>query len=210
VQNNVPFWLIGYHSRYYWITGFAGVKLTKSAHCCGVEDWPDADELDCYRLLEMANGMPVGCRADNRRDPSPSNGWNRPQIQAGVCRLPEGGLFKSYTALLARSSAILKSFPIPIELRFQFRYAAPQPPRLLQLDSATLWFPASGEPAKPVVAADPCKVEPADVRQALAGLGAQAPVQPTPPTNHDTNGEFETHRTNGHRHRLPARLRCPG
>src|SRR5262249_29902118 len=36
------------------------------------------------------------------------------QIQAGVCRLPEGGLCKSYTALLARSSAIRKSFPIPI------------------------------------------------------------------------------------------------
>ena len=31
----------------------------------------------------------------------------------GVCQLPEEGLCKSYTALLARSSAILKNFPIP-------------------------------------------------------------------------------------------------
>src|SRR5215510_14199714 len=104
----------GRHSCYYWITRFTGVKLTKSTRCCGVEDWPDADKLDYYRLLETANGMAVGCGADNRRAPSPSNRWNPPQIQAGVCRLPEGGLCKSYTALLARSSAILKSFPIPI------------------------------------------------------------------------------------------------
>jgi gamma-glutamyl:cysteine ligase YbdK (ATP-grasp superfamily) len=61
-----------------------------------------------------------------------------------------------------------------VELRFQFRYAAPQPPRLLQLDSAALWFSANGEPLKVAVAADRRKVEPADVRQALTELGAQA------------------------------------
>ena len=60
-----------------------------------------------------------------------------------------------------------------VELRFQFRYAAPQPPRLLELDSSALWFSAAGAPP-PVMPADRRKVEPADVRQALTELGAQA------------------------------------
>jgi len=60
-----------------------------------------------------------------------------------------------------------------VELRFQFRYAAPQPPRLLQLDSPALWFSASGEPLKPAVATDRRKVEPTDVQQALIELGAR-------------------------------------
>src|SRR5579872_1895768 len=59
------------------------------------------------------------------------------------------------------------------KLRFQFRYAAPQPPRLLELDSSALWFSAAGAPAT-VIAADRRKVEPTDVQQALAELGAQA------------------------------------
>lgn len=36
----------------------------------------------------------------------------RSKLESG--RIPEGDLCKSYTALLARSSAILTSFPIPI------------------------------------------------------------------------------------------------
>ena len=59
-----------------------------------------------------------------------------------------------------------------IELHFQFRYAAPQPPRLLQLDSSALWFSAAGAPPA-VVPADRRKVEPADVQQALAEQGAR-------------------------------------
>src|SRR6516164_9914109 len=35
-----------------------------NARCCDMEDWPDADELDCCRLLEMPSGMAVGCGAD--------------------------------------------------------------------------------------------------------------------------------------------------
>src|SRR5215468_5237920 len=55
----------------------------------------------------------------------------------------------------------------------KFRYAAPQPPRLLHLDTAALWFSAAGVP--PVaVATDRRKVELADVQQALTELGAQA------------------------------------
>ena len=83
----------------------------ENARHCDEEDWLDADELDCSRLLEMATG--IACGAGNRRAPSPSNRENPPQIHAGVCRLPIGDLCKSYTALLARSSVILKSFPIP-------------------------------------------------------------------------------------------------
>jgi len=43
-----------------------------------------------------------------------SNRENPPQIQAGLCRLPQRGLCKSCIALLARSRAIQKSFPAPI------------------------------------------------------------------------------------------------
>jgi hypothetical protein len=87
--------------------------------------------------------------------------------------------FRGSSALHAvGDSYLLLPRPSPqfntVELRFQFRYAAPQPPRLLQLDAAALWFTASGEPTKPVVAADRRKVESADVRQALIELGAQA------------------------------------
>src|SRR5215469_13759277 len=81
------------------VTGHGKTESTLHYHarCCDVEDWPDADQFDCCRLLETHSGMAVGCGADNRRAPSPSNRENPPQIQSGVCRLPEGGLCKSYT-----------------------------------------------------------------------------------------------------------------
>src|SRR5436190_11138694 len=57
-----------------------------------------------------------------------------------------------------------------LELRFQFRYAASQPPRLLQLDPHSLWFsPASSVPAAPPVRH---KVEPEDVQKVLTDRGA--------------------------------------
>src|ERR1039458_10287830 len=59
-----------------------------------------------------------------------------------------------------------------IELRFQFRYAASLPPRLLQLDPRTLGFSSAGPP--PATAAPRRKVEKADVKQALAEMGEQA------------------------------------
>ena len=59
-----------------------------------------------------------------------------------------------------------------VALRFQFRYAAPQPARLLQLDPPTLCFSeAGGLPAK---AAERRKVEQQDVTKALTGLGEKA------------------------------------
>src|SRR5438128_60967 len=72
--------------------------------------------------------------------------------------------------LLTRPSAHLSA---TVELRFQFRYAAPPEPRLLQLDPHTLCFSAAGlAPSKAAAARK--KVEPEHVTQALAGLGQQA------------------------------------
>src|SRR5438067_781045 len=70
--------------------------------------------------------------------------------------------------LLARASAILAA----VELRFQFRYAAPLAARLLQLEPHSLWFSAAG--AAPSHARPRRKVEPEDVTKALAGIGKQA------------------------------------
>ncbi len=99
-------------------------------------------------------------------------------VRKSIGRYEIGSAFRGSSALHAvGDSYLLLTRPSPqfntVELRFQFRYAAPQPPRLLQLDSAALWFSATGEPPAPV-AADRRKVEPADVQQALTVLGAQA------------------------------------
>ncbi len=99
-------------------------------------------------------------------------------VRKSIGRYEIGSAFRGSSALHAvGDSYLLLTRPSPqfntVELRFQFRYAAPQPPRLLQLDSAALWFSAAGEPPAPV-AADRHKVEPTDVRQALSSLGAQA------------------------------------
>src|SRR5437762_11007600 len=67
--------------------------------------------------------------------------------------------------LLTRPSSNLSA----VELRFQFRYAASQPPRLLQLDPRTRWLFSTEKP--PATAATRRKVEKADVTQALADVG---------------------------------------
>ena len=99
-------------------------------------------------------------------------------VRKSIGRYEIGSAFRGSSALHAvGDSYLLLTRPSPqfntVELRFQFRYAAPQPPRLLQLDSAALWFSAAGAPP-PAMPADRRKVESADVRQALADLGAQA------------------------------------
>jgi AAA domain len=70
--------------------------------------------------------------------------------------------------LLTRPSAQRST----LELRFQFRYAAAQPPRLLQFHPQTLWFSNSGE-APPQPAAVGRKVQSEDISQALAQRGGQ-------------------------------------
>jgi hypothetical protein len=99
-------------------------------------------------------------------------------VRKSIGRYEIGSAFRGSSALHAvGDSYLLLTRPSPqfntVELRFQFRYAAPQPPRLLQFDSSALWFSAAGAPPA-AVAADRRKVEPADVRQALTELGAQA------------------------------------
>jgi hypothetical protein len=69
--------------------------------------------------------------------------------------------------LLTRPSANLTA----VELRFQFRYAAPLGPRLLELEPQSLWFFAAGASCHPRPRR---KVEPEDVTHALAGIGQQA------------------------------------
>jgi hypothetical protein len=98
-------------------------------------------------------------------------------VRKSIGRYEIGSAFRGSSALHAvGDSYLLLTRPSPqfntIELRFQFRYAAPQPPRLLELDSSALWFSAAGAPA--VNAADRRKVESTDVQQALAELGSQA------------------------------------
>src|SRR5271169_5678630 len=98
-------------------------------------------------------------------------------VRKSITRFEIGSAFRGSSALHAvGDSYLLLTRPSPqlptVELRFQFRYAAAQPPRLLQLDPQSLWFSSTGQaPATP--AAVRRKVEKADVTQALTGIGEQ-------------------------------------
>lgn len=95
-------------------------------------------------------------------------------VRKSINRHEIGSAFRGSSALHAvGDSYLLLTRPSPqlptLELRFQFRYAAPQPPRLLELDPRTLWFSASGPlPAKTALGR---KVEMTHVRQAFASRG---------------------------------------
>ena len=102
-------------------------------------------------------------------------------VRKSIGRYEIGSAFRGSSALHAvGDSYLLLTRPSPqfhtIELRFQFRYAAPLPPRLLELDAHTLWFTPSGE-SIPAEAARR-KVEPEDISQALVDLGGQARYNP--------------------------------
>jgi hypothetical protein len=95
-------------------------------------------------------------------------------VRKSIGRHEIGSAFRGSSALHAvGDSYLLLTRPAPqlstIELRFQFRYAASQPPRLLQLDPRTLWFSSAEKP--PAAAATRRKVEKADITQALANVG---------------------------------------
>src|SRR6266571_989539 len=97
-------------------------------------------------------------------------------VRKSITREEIGSAFRGSSALHAvGDSYLLLTRPsaqvaASVELRFQFRYAAAPPARLLHLDSRTLWFsPAGASPAAGAVARR--KVENEDVRQALTGLG---------------------------------------
>src|SRR2546425_11013108 len=96
-------------------------------------------------------------------------------VRKSIGRYEIGSAFRGSSALHAvGDSYLLLTRPSPqlaaIELRFQFRYAASQPPRLLQLDPHTLWFSSADKP--PATVAPRRKVEKADVKQALAASGS--------------------------------------
>jgi hypothetical protein len=98
-------------------------------------------------------------------------------VRKSITRYEIGSAFRGSSALHAvGDSYLLLTRPSPqlptVELRFQFRYAAAQQPRLLQLDPQTLWFSSAGQPSATPPAARR-KVEQADVTQALTGVGEQ-------------------------------------
>ena len=97
-------------------------------------------------------------------------------VRKSINRYEIGSAFRGSSALHAvGDSYLLVTRPSPqlpnLELRFQFRYAAAQPPRLLELNPHTLWFSSAG-PA-PAKTAPGRKVETTDVSQALASRGGQ-------------------------------------
>ncbi|RPJ55276.1 MAG: AAA family ATPase [Acidobacteria bacterium] len=98
-------------------------------------------------------------------------------VRKSVARYEVGSAFRGSSALNAvGDSYLLLTRPSPelptVELRFQFRYAAPLEPRLLTLDPATLWFTATG--SRQSSSPSRRKVERADVQAALVSLGSQA------------------------------------
>jgi AAA domain-containing protein len=99
-------------------------------------------------------------------------------VRKSIGRHEIGSAFRGSSALHAvGDSYLLLTRPSPqlstLELRFQFRYAAAQPPRLLQLDSRSLWFSSAG--AASALAASRRKVEKHDITQTLATMGNKAP-----------------------------------
>ncbi len=98
-------------------------------------------------------------------------------VRQSIGREEIGRAFRGSSALHAvGDSYLLVTRPSPqlatVELRFQFRYAAPQPPRLLELNPHTLWFSSTAAPPGPAVPRR--KVENSHVMQALANLGDPA------------------------------------
>jgi hypothetical protein len=96
-------------------------------------------------------------------------------VRKSVGRHEIGSAFRGSSALHAvGDSYLLLTRPAPqlptIELRFQFRYAAAEAPRLLTLDTDTLWFePASLSAPQPSPARR--RVDTADVQRAVQTSG---------------------------------------
>jgi hypothetical protein len=131
----------------------------------------DQDENDTRAMAALCQSLL------RLRDQSPAALIVVHHTRKAVARHEIGSAFRGSSALhavgdsyllLVRPSAQLAT----LELRFQFRYAPPQPPRLLTLDPKSLWFSASGlSPPPPKTLR---KVESADVERALAAVGPPA------------------------------------
>ena len=95
-------------------------------------------------------------------------------VRKSITREEIGSAFRGSSALHAVGDTyMLLTRPSPqlptLELRFQFRYSPPQPPRLLKLDPQSLWFSSAG--SVPTTQTLRHKVNPADVTQALSTRG---------------------------------------
>jgi AAA domain len=95
-------------------------------------------------------------------------------VRKSIGRHEIGSAFRGSSALHAVGDTyLLLTRPSPhlatLELRFQFRYAASQPPRLLQLDPCTLWFSSTTSP--PATPVPRRKVGKTDITRALADMG---------------------------------------
>lgn len=98
-------------------------------------------------------------------------------VKKSISRQEIGSAFRGSSALHAvGDSYMLLTRPSPqrpiLEVRFQFRYAPPQPPRLLELNPQNLWFSTSGPPPAPTVTAAH-KAEGTHVSQALVERGGR-------------------------------------
>lgn len=96
-------------------------------------------------------------------------------IRKSITREEIGSAFRGSSALHAVGDTyMLLTRPSPqlptLELRFQFRYSPPQPPRLLKLDPQSLWFSSAG--AVPIAPTRRHKADSTDVTQALSTRGA--------------------------------------
>lgn len=97
-------------------------------------------------------------------------------IRKSITREQIGSAFRGSSALHAVGDTyMLLTRPSPqlstLELRFQFRYSPPLPPRLLKLDPQSLWFSSDG--SVPVTPKARHKVDPSDVAQALHHRGGK-------------------------------------
>ena len=97
-------------------------------------------------------------------------------VRKSITREEIGSAFRGSSALHAVGDTyMLLTRPSPqlstLELRFQFRYSPPQPPRLLKLDPQSLWFSSDGSVS--ITPKGRHKVDPSDVAQALNHRGGK-------------------------------------
>jgi len=97
-------------------------------------------------------------------------------VRKSINRHEIGSAFRGSSALHAvGDSYVLATRPSPqmstLELRFQFRYAPPQPPRLLEMNPQTLWFSSIADRVPTTKTTPGRKVEIREVSLALAQRG---------------------------------------
>jgi hypothetical protein len=148
------------------------VAAAKAASADPLYSAPDQDENDTRAMAAL-------CQALLRlRDASRAALGVVHHVRKSIGRHEIGSAFRGASALHAvGDSYLLLTRPSPqlaaVELRFQFRYAAPQPPRLLELNPQTLWlFSATSTTA--ASAAPRRKVATEDITQAFAQAGNPA------------------------------------